>query len=86
LGEDRRKISLWIAKYWLRDRLQGTNRHGGNGNDIHRIREKDVLTFIRSHTQEINLGKVGQVWFLDLVLLRGREVPEATTTTTPWSA
>jgi len=49
------------------------------GNDIHRIREKDVLHFIKNHPQEINLGKVDQVWFLDLVLLRGREVPEAGT-------
>ena len=79
LGEDHHKISIWIANGWLRDRLQGTNRHGGNGNDIHRIREKDVLHFIKNHPQEINLGKVDQVWFLDLVLLRGREVPEAGT-------
>ena len=79
LGEDHHKISVWIANGWLRDRLQGTNRHGGNGNDIHRIREKDVLHFIKNHPQEINLGKVDQVWFLDLVLLRGREVPEAGT-------
>jgi len=79
LGEDHHKISVWIANGWLRDRPQGTNRHGGNGNDIHRIREKDVLHFIKNHPQEINLGKVDQVWFLDLVLLRGREVPEAGT-------
>jgi len=79
LGEDHHKISVWIANGWLRDRLQGTKRHGGNGNDIHRIREKDVLRFIKTHPHEINLGKVDQVWFLDLVLLRGREVPEAGT-------
>ena len=79
LGEDHHKISVWIGNGWLRDRPQGTNRHGGNGNDIHRIREKDILHFIKNHPQEINLGKVDQVWFLDLVLLRGREVPEAGT-------
>jgi hypothetical protein len=44
-----------------------------------RIREKDVLRFLKNHPQEINLGKVDEVWFLDLVLLRGREVPEAKT-------
>jgi hypothetical protein len=77
LGEDHRKISQWIADGWLRDRLQGSKRHDGNGNDIHRIREKDILAFIKEHPQEINLGKVDQVWFLDLVLLRGREVPQA---------
>ena len=77
LGEDHHKISAWIANGWLRDRLQGTQRHGGNGSDIHRIREEDILRFIKNHPQEINLGKVDQMWFLDLVLLRGREVPEA---------
>jgi len=76
-GEDHHKITQWIKNGWLQDRLQGTRRHDGNGNDIHRIREKDILTFIRNHPQELNLGKVDQTWFLDLVLLRGREVPAA---------
>lgn len=79
LGEDHHKITGWINSGWLRDRRQGTQRHDGNGNDIHRIRERDILGFVRTHPQEINLGKVDQMWFLDLVLLRGREVPEAKT-------
>ncbi len=29
---------------------------------------------MRNHPEEINLGKVDQTWFLDLVLLRGREL------------
>jgi hypothetical protein len=74
-GEDHHKITQWIKNGWLQDRLQGTRRHDGNGNDIHRFRERDILTFIRAHPQEFNLGKVDQTWFLDLVLLRGREVP-----------
>jgi hypothetical protein len=79
LGEDHHKIWAWIHSGWLRDRLQGTQRHGRNGNDIHRIQEKDILRFLQSHPQEINLGKVDQTWFLDLVLLRGREVSEPKT-------
>jgi len=78
LGEDHHKIEGWIRNGWLRDRLQGTSRHDGNGNDIHRIREKDVLSFMKRHPEEINLGKVDQTWFLDLVLLRGRELREVT--------
>jgi hypothetical protein len=78
LGEDHHKIAGWIKNGWLQDRLQGTHRHNGNGKDIHRIREQDILDFIRNHPQEINLGKVDQTWFLDLVLLKGREVREAT--------
>lgn len=77
LGEDHHKIAQWLAAGWLRDHLQGTRRHDGNGKDIHRIREKDLLAFLRDHPREINLGKVDQTWFLDLVLLKGRELREA---------
>jgi hypothetical protein len=77
LGEDHHKIAGWIKNGWLQDRLQGTRRHDGNGKDIHRIHEKDILDFLRNHPQEINLGKVDQTRFLDLVLLRGREVRQA---------
>jgi hypothetical protein len=75
LGEDHHKIAGWIRKGWLQDRLQGTRRH--DGNDVHRIRERDILTFIKNHPQEITLGKVDQSWFLDVVLLRGSEVAKA---------
>ena len=77
LGEDHHKIARWIENGWLQDCLQGTRRHDGNGKDIHRIREKDILNFIRNHPQEINLGKVDKTWFLDLVLSKGREVRES---------
>ena len=45
-GEDHHKIQRWVADGWLRDRLQGTRRHDGNGRDIHRFREKDILGFV----------------------------------------
>lgn len=77
LGEDHHKIFRWIKNGWLPDRLQGTHRHNGNGRDIHRIRERDVLNFITDHSQELNLGKVDQARFLDLLLLKGREVRRA---------
>jgi hypothetical protein len=77
LGEDHHKITKWIQNGWLQDRLQGTRRRGKSGNDIHRIYEEDVVEFIRNHPQEINLGKVDQTWFLDLLLLKGREVRQA---------
>ncbi len=74
LGEDHHKIQRWIANSWLRDRLQGTNRHDGNGHDIHRFHEKDILHFMKTHPREINLGKVEPTWFWDLILLRGAEI------------
>ena len=73
-GEDHRKIRNWIGAGWLRDRLQGTNRRNGNGHDIHRFREKDVLEFIKRCPAEISLSRVDSTWFLDLVLLKGREM------------
>ena len=72
LGEDHHKIQKWIAQGCLRDRRQGTKRHDGNGHEIHRFRESDILKFLKEHPMEISLGKVDQTWFLDMVLLKGR--------------
>ena len=74
LGESHKKIQRWIENGWLRDRLQGTQRNNGNGCDIHRFREADIVDFIRRHPEELNLGKVDSIWFLDLVLLNGKEI------------
>ena len=74
LGEDHRKIQKWVENGLLRDGFQGRRQHNGNGHDIHRFLEKDILNFIKCHAQEINLGKVDPIWFLDLVLLRGTEI------------
>ena len=71
LGEDHRKIQKWIDNGLLRDGLQNTQLHNGSGRDNHRFSEKEILNFIRTHPMEINLGKVDQLWFLDLALLRG---------------
>jgi len=65
LGEDRRKILAWIANGWIRDRLQDTQRHNGYGNNIHRIREKNILRLLKNRPQEFHLGSVDQLWFLD---------------------
>ena len=62
----------------MRDHRQGTRRHDGNGRDIHRFREKEILEFLRRHPEEICLGKVDAIWFLDLVLLNGRVIGEET--------
>ena len=76
LGEDHHKIQKWIANGWLRDRCQGTKRHDGNGHDVHRFRESDILRFLKEHPMEFSLGRVDQTWFLDIVLLKGRELRE----------
>jgi hypothetical protein len=76
LGEDHHKIQKWIANGWLRDTLQGTNRHNGNGHDLQRFREDDFLEFIKRHPMGISLGKVDQTWVLGIMLLRGAELHE----------
>jgi hypothetical protein len=73
LGEDHHKVEKWIVNGWLNDGFQGTRRSNGHGH--HRFNEKGILNFIKSHPQEINLGKVDQTWFLDFVLLKGRGLP-----------
>jgi hypothetical protein len=81
-GEDHREIHKWIENGWLPNGFHRPRKHNGNGHDIHRFREKDILEFIKAHPREINLGKVDQVWFLDLVLLRGMEIHEFAV---PWA-
>jgi hypothetical protein len=76
LGEDHRKIVKWIACGWLRDGLRATGGNNGNDDDGRRISEKHILNFIKARPQEINLGKVDQMWFLDLVLLRGSQLEQ----------
>ena len=34
--------------------------------------------FLQRHPEEVNLGKVDAIWFLDLVLLNGRMIGEET--------
>jgi hypothetical protein len=74
LGEDHHKIQKWIVIGWLHYGFQGERRSNGNDHDIHRFSAKQILAFIRTRPQEINLGKVDQICFLDFVLLRGNAV------------
>lgn len=76
LGEDHHKIQKWIAAGWLHNGLHGTRANNGNGDEVHHFSEKQILNFIKAHPQEISLGKVDQMWFLDLVLLRGGALTE----------
>lgn len=72
LGEDHHKIHKWISNGWLKERSQQTKLLSESGREIHHFQEKDVISFIKQHGTEINLGKVDQVWFLDMILLKGK--------------
>jgi hypothetical protein len=77
LGEDHHKISIWIATAGFEIGFKARGGTAGTEATSTVSRRKTSCASSRTHPQEINLGKVDQVWFLDLVLSRGREVPEA---------
>src|SRR5437899_761823 len=67
LGIDSHVVTRWIKAGHLRGQLRGTARSEQQGGDIYLIREKDVRRFILEHPTEIDLRKVDQLWFLDLI-------------------
>lgn len=67
LGIDAHVVTRWIKAGHLRAQLRGTRRTEQQGGDTYLIREKDVRRFILEHPTEIDLRKVDQLWFLDLI-------------------
>jgi hypothetical protein len=67
LGIDSHAVSRWIRSGHLKAKLRGTARGEKQNGDIYLIREKDVRRFILEHPTEIDLRKVDQLWFLDLI-------------------
>ncbi len=67
LGIDSHVVARWIKSGHLRAQFRGTARGEQQGGDIYLIREKDVRHFILEHPTEIDLRKVDQLWFLDLI-------------------
>ena len=67
LGIDSHVVARWIKSGHLRAQFRGTARGEQQGGDIYLIREKDVRGFVLEHPTEIDLRKVDQLWFLDLI-------------------
>lgn len=67
LGIDSHVVSRWIKCGHLKAGLRGTARGEQQNGDIYLIREKDIRRFILEHPMEIDLRKVDQLWFLDLI-------------------
>ncbi len=67
LGIDSHAVSRWIRSGHLKAKLRGTRRGEKQNGDVYLIREKDVRRFILEHPTEIDLRRVDQLWFLDLV-------------------
>jgi hypothetical protein len=67
LGIDAHAVARWINHGRLKASLRGTARGERQNGDIYLIREKDVRRFVLEHPSEIDLRKVDQLWFLDVV-------------------
>jgi hypothetical protein len=67
LGIDPHAVTRWIKAGRLKASFRGTARGARQNGDIYLIREKDVRRFVLEHPGEIDLRKVDQLWFLDMV-------------------
>jgi hypothetical protein len=67
LGIDSHAVTRWIKGDHLKAKVRGTARTEQQNGDIYLIHEKDVRRFILEHPTDIDLRKVDQLWFLDLI-------------------
>ena len=67
LGIDSHAVTRWIRSGHLKAKFRGTARTEQQNGDIYLIREKDVRRFILEHPTDIDLRKVDQLWFLDVL-------------------
>jgi hypothetical protein len=67
LGIDPRAVTRWIRSGHLKAKFRGTARGPKQNGDSYLIQEKDVRCFILDHPTDIDLRKVDQLWFLDLI-------------------
>src|SRR5271157_4972091 len=67
LGIDPHAVTRWIKSGHLKAKFRGTARTEQQNGDIYLIHERDVRRFILEHPTDIDLRKVDQLWFLDLI-------------------
>jgi hypothetical protein len=67
LGIDPHAVTRWIKSGHLKANFRGTARGPQQNGDSYLIQEKDVRRFILEHPTDIDLRKVDQIWFLDLI-------------------
>jgi hypothetical protein len=67
LGIDPHAVTRWIRAGRLKSTLRRTARGERQNGDIYLIREKDVRRFVLEHPSDIDLRKVDQLWFLDML-------------------
>ena len=67
LGIDPHAVTRWIKSGHLKARFRGPGRKPDQNGDSYLIQEKDVRRFILEHPTDIDLRKVDQLWFLDVI-------------------
>ena len=67
LGIDSHAVTRWIKSGHLKAKFRGTARTEQQNGDIYLIHEKDVRRFILEHPTDIDLRRVDQLWFLDVL-------------------
>lgn len=68
LGVDNHCVLNWLDKGWLKFIRKGTGKQRPQqGGDTHLIHRNWLYQFICEHPEEIDLRKVDQIWFLNIV-------------------
>lgn len=68
IGSDPRGISRrWIGLGWLKAQRRGSERTEQQGGDTWYVEHKAVYQFVIQHPEEIDLGRVDKMWFLNLM-------------------
>ena len=67
LGIDPHAVTRWIKSGHLKAKFRDAARGPQQKGDSYLIQEKDVRRFILQHPTDIDLRKVDQLWFLDVI-------------------
>jgi len=67
LGVNVHKILVWIRRGSLKAERRGTDRRECQGGDTWWITDRAVRRFVLHMPEEIDLGRVEKIWFLDVI-------------------
>lgn len=68
LGIDRHAVLRWISSGMLQAKRGETERIETQGGDFHFIKPLDVRRFVAVNPEAVDLRKVDQLWFIDLLV------------------
>lgn len=67
VGLDQHALTSWCLNGWLPFEKKGTARKQQQGGDSYLVKRTDVAAFFRTYPEMIHLGKINQIWFLELL-------------------